>query len=135
MQGIHEMWKTMQIRTGFPHLFIFEKWDREIRMMIIILTIPLLWRVFIRLTAAFTTGIGINDKNCTLSYCRGFKFHKVVMDRNKIVMVRLTQNPFQKISRTCNVIINSRSENTRRHLLRGMNYKKVTELLEKNGLR
>ena len=119
----------------FPDFIFFHKWEREIRMCVIILTIPLLWRVFIRLTAAFTTGMKIDDKNCTLSYCRGFKFHKVVMDRDKIVMVRVLQNPFQIISRTCNVYVYSRNENTKKHILRGLNYKKVTKLLEKNGLR
>lgn len=113
--------------------YFFPLWTKEIRIFLVIIMIPLIWFVAVRFVAAFTTSIGFTQEHCTISYCKLYGFHKTVIRNDKICKVTVSQNPFQKISRTCNVRIYSNSESLDKHVIRGLNYRKVKRLLNNNG--
>lgn len=117
----------------FPYLRLFNDWEREFDMVMIIAMIPLLWRTAVRFAAVFTTYIGLDSESCTLSYCSAYKFHKVIMERDKISQIQISQHPMQKINGSCTIIVFTKSETIKMHCIRCLNYKKVTELLNRNG--
>lgn len=112
---------------------LFPNWKREITILVILTTIPLLWLVIVKAAAAFTTSIGFENGYCTLSYCKWYSFHKSIAALDRVSMVTVMQNPFQKISHTCAVRVYTNSESTDYHTVKGLNYDKVIKLLNRNG--
>ena len=121
------------IVSGRGALYFFPNWKREITILVILTTIPLLWLVIVKAAAAFTTSIGFENGHCTLSYCKWYSFHKSIAALDRVSMVTVMQNPFQKISHTCAVRVYTNSESTDYHTVKGLNYDKVIKLLNRNG--
>ena len=121
------------IISGRGALYFFPNWKREITILVILTTIPLLWLVIVKAAAAFTTSIGFENGYCTLSYCKWYSFHKSIAALDRVSMVTVMQNPFQKISHTCAVRVYTNSESTDYHTVKGLNYDKVIKLLNRNG--
>lgn len=121
------------IVSGRGALYFFPNWKREITILVILTTIPLLWLVIVKAAAAFTTSIGFENGYCTLSYCKWYSFHKSIAALDRVSMVTVMQNPFQKISHTCAVRFYTNSESTDYHAVKGLNYEKVIKLLNRNG--
>ena len=119
--------------SGRGTLYFFPNWKREITILVILTTIPLLWLVMVKAAAAFTTSIGFENGYCTLSYCKWYSFHKSIAALDRVSMVTVMQNPFQKISHTCAVRVYTNSESTDYHTVKGLNYDKVIKLLNRNG--
>ncbi|MDO4945742.1 MAG: PH domain-containing protein [Ruminococcus sp.] len=111
----------------------FIDWDRDIKILAALSLIPLVWLLVVKLAAAFNTAVGFDNGHCTLSYCRFYRFHRTVVKLDRISKITITQNPMQKISRTCNLIIYTNSEKVSRHIVKGLNKKKITELLSECG--
>lgn len=110
--------------------YFLPRWSSEIRMLAVICFVPLLWHVLVKLISVYFTGIGY-EKGCfKLNYCRFYKYHNVLINKSKISKTVIKQNPFQKISGTCTLKIFSASEDIRKHVLKGLNYKKTLNLLK-----
>ena len=124
---------TLPFILGRIALYIFPNWQREITMLVVLTTIPLLWLAAVKAAAAFTTSIGFENGYCTMSYCKWYGFHKSIAALDRVSMVSVMQNPLQKISRTCNVRIYTNSEKTDYHTVKGLNYDKVIKLMNSNG--
>lgn len=124
----------LTVRYFLPDIKLFNAWSRELNMVMIIMAVPLFWKIAVRLAAVFTTFIGIDGESCTLSYCRGYKFHKAVIGRSKISKIQVSQSPFQKISRTCTIKVHTMGERGKTHIIKGLNYSKLMDMLEANGL-
>lgn len=105
----------------------------EIKMIAVITLIPLIWLCAVKFCAAFITSIALDSRHCMLSYCTLYAYHKIIVETTKISKISVSQNPFQRISKTCTVRVYMNSESTSRHTVRGLNYKLVTKLLNNNG--
>lgn len=114
-------------------LGIFPNWKSEITILVVLTTIPLVWLTIVKAAAAFTTSIGFENGYCTISYCKWYTFHKSIAALDRVTMVSVLQNPFQKISKTCAVRIYTNSEDTDYHTVKGLNYEKVIKLMNDNG--
>ena len=119
--------------AGWVLIYFFPEWSREIKVLAAIMVIPMLWLVAVKFAAAFTTSIGLDSENCAISYCNLYRYHKTIVKTKKISKIAVSRNPFQKVSGTCTVRIYTNSENTKRHSVKGLNYKKVLALLNENG--
>ena len=119
--------------TAWVLMYFFPDWTREIKALAIISVIPLLWLCAVKFVASFTTSIGFDGDDCTFSYCNMYRYHKTIVNKKRISKISVSQNPFQKVSGTCCVRIYTNSESTKRHSIKGLNYKKVISLLEKSG--
>ena len=105
------------------------RWETEITIFTLALTIPMVWKVIVSVFAARTTAVGLNDTACTLCYCRGFTFHRAVIPRENITGITLLQNPFQKLSGTCTLQIYTNSEKRVPHKIGGMPRRETAEHL------
>lgn len=112
----------------------FIDWDRDLKILVSLSMIPLAWLAVVKFAAAFNTAVGFGSGHCTLSYCRFYRFHRTVVRLDRISKITITQNPMQKISKTCNLIIYTNSEKVSRHIVKGLNKQKITELLSSGGL-
>ena len=99
---------------------MFPRWDSIIRFVLVIAEIPLVYLLIVKLCAKFTTGIGIGDGMVTLKYCQFYQFHTVIVPKNKIVYVRLSQTIFQRFGKVCDVFVYTRGERASRHRIRGI---------------
>ncbi|WP_294406425.1 PH domain-containing protein [uncultured Ruminococcus sp.] len=112
---------------------ILPDWQMYLKNLALLATLPLVWLFFVKLNAAFFTAVGFDKDHCTLSYCRFYRFHRTVVNRDRISKITVTQNPFQKVSRTCTLRIYTNAETVSRHVVKGLNYKKLTKLLKRSG--
>jgi putative membrane protein len=119
------------VPTGIEKLML--SWQVDLRNLAFIASAPLLWLVAVKWKAAFSTAVGFDGEHCTLSYCRFYRFHRTVVNTDRISKVTVSQNPLQKISKTCNLSIYTNSETVSRHLVKGLNFEKLTKLLKENG--
>ncbi|MDE5860233.1 MAG: PH domain-containing protein, partial [Oscillospiraceae bacterium] len=98
----------------------FPAWNSIIKFLLIMGEIPAVYLLIVKITAKFATGIGVGDETITVKYCRFSQFHTVIVPKNKIVYVKLTQTVFQRFNKTCDVWIYTRGERAARHRARGI---------------
>lgn len=112
----------------------FFPWRRQQIIFIeIMLALPFIWLTIVKCEAAVTTSMGFEGDNVTLSYCRWYTFHKVALKRGNITKVTIRRNPLARMFGTCTVVIYTTGEDSRRHLIGGVNYKKTLKILKDNG--
>lgn len=99
---------------------IFPAWDSIIKFLLIMGEIPSVYLLIVKITAKFSTGIGLDEETITVRYCRFSQFHTVIVPKSKIVYVKLTQTVFQRFNKTCDLWIYTRGERAARHRARGI---------------
>lgn len=113
--------------------YLFPWRKSQIIFIEIMVALPLLWLVVVKCEAAVSTSMGFEGDNVTLSYCRWYTFHKVALKRERITKVTVKRNPLARIFGTCTVVIYTTGEDSRKHLVGGVNYKKALRILKQNG--
>ncbi len=112
----------------------FFPWRRsQIIFIEIMVALPLLWLTIVKCEAAVSTSMGFEGNNVTLSYCRWYTFHKVVLKRESITKVTIRRNPLARLFGTCTVVIYTTGEDSRRHFVGGVNYKTTLRILKEKG--
>ncbi len=119
------VWVPVLLAAGFPIAAsiirtTFPRWDSMIDFLVIMGEIPSIYLLIVKIFAKFTTGIGIDEETVTLKYCSIFQFHTVIVPKNKIVYVRLSQTIFQRGTDVCDVLVYTRGERAVRHRIRGI---------------
>lgn len=99
---------------------LFPAWDSVIKFLLVMGEIPSVYLLIVKTVAKFTTGIGSGEETVTLRYCAFYQFHTVIVPKNKIVYVRLTQTIFQRFNKSCDVKIYTRGERASKHRIRGI---------------
>ncbi|MBQ8298228.1 MAG: PH domain-containing protein [Ruminococcus sp.] len=87
---------------------------------IIMAEIPAIWMIFVKTAAAVTSGISIYEDRIMIRYSRWLGFHTVVAERSRLVRMRVTQTPFQRISRKCTVSLYFNGETSKRHFVKAI---------------
>lgn len=112
---------------------IIPDWRDNLKILAVLSLLPLIWLTVVKTAAAFNTAVGFDKSHCILSYCKNYRFHRVVISLDRISKITVSQNLLQRISRTCVLSIHTNSETVRSHTVKSMNYKKLMKLLEDNG--
>ena len=76
--------------------------------------------LIVNLAAFLTGGAFIGERTVTLCYCRAFGFHNVIVPRDKISQIRISQNFLQKFNNSCNFYLYTRGERASCHKVRGL---------------
>lgn len=114
------------------HFFPF--WKSMILFVTVMAEIPTIWLLIVKFVSFFTTGISENGENICINYCSGFRYHTIIIPKEKIATITLTQNKFQTFADSCNLIIYSNNEFAKSHMLISMPLKEIKELLNSAGL-
>ncbi|MBP1548623.1 MAG: PH domain-containing protein [Oscillospiraceae bacterium] len=96
------------------------RWHEAVQFIGIMLEIPLMYLLAIRIAAKLSTGIGINDKAVTLSYCRATRFHTIIVPKDRIACIKIRRTFFQRVSGCCDVIVYVKGRHKRGHRVRGI---------------
>lgn len=114
--------------------WIFPGWSDIIRWGTLFCICPALWYLAVQIYDLFTAGISYKKDCFTLRYARGFYIHRVVITRDKVATIRLTQSIFQKWNSRCNLHLYSYSEGSTHHYIRELPQAQVVELMRVAGL-
>ena len=115
-------------------VFIFPRWVSEINIIAFISSVPCVWLMIVKTVAAFNTGIGFNESCCVLEYCRFYRFHRVVVKRDKITRVAILQTWAQEKSGYCSIEICTENEKHKPHLIKHLPVDAAMSILRTNGL-
>lgn len=121
--------------VGHVAKFLIADWHAEINMITMIALIPFAWKMIVAVAASFNTSIGFRDGYCTLRYCRFYRFHKIIMPKENISKSVVMQSWFQKVSRRCNLLVYTNSQNTRVHIVKNLPLKETRELCLREGIK
>ncbi len=109
---------------------LFPLWQDVIMHLAHITYIPLVWAATVKILDRYTSGIGHGEGFVTLRYSRRLTFHTVTVPRKDIVAYRFRQSPFQRRRKTGDLIIQTYSEEPRRHRIRNIRECDAAQLLQ-----
>ena len=109
--------------------FVSDNIKADMTYFIIVLTVPLVWLLAVQIFAYKGTSAGMTEDNCTLCYCPGYKFHKVIIPMKNITSVSVRQNPIQRTFGTCTLCVEANSEKKKTHKVSRLPYREVCEML------
>ncbi len=121
------------IAATFVLDWFLPEWSAVIATAGIILEIPAIWLGIAKVVAIFTTGVGFNQGYLAIRYSRFYSFHTVIMPKEKITKIAIRQTLWQKMAKTCSVIVYSASDAKERHVAFGLKLSQALRLLEENG--
>lgn len=82
------------------------------------IALPVLWYFGVRLLDMISSGVSKQDEFYTIRYSIGYYLHTVIVSWEKITVIDIRQNPFQRRSKKCDAAILTRAEGRKRHILR-----------------
>lgn len=109
-------------------------WKSALTNLAVISMVPLVWLVIVKVNAAFNTAVGFEGGHCMLSYCRYYRFHKASVRMDRISKIKITRNPFQRMNGTCHLYVYTSAEGSNCHVVKCLNYEKLTSAMQKAGL-
>ncbi len=113
--------------------WIFPEWESIIMFMMMMFLIPGFWFIVVKFASIFTTGIGFHDGYATLSYCRFYSFHTVVVPIERISIATTKQTVAQYFNKQCDLKIYVNSEKTSYHKVKNFPLKNVLEEFAEQG--
>ncbi len=105
----------------------------DLNAILAIITVPMIWLVIVKTASAFGTGIGFDENGCVLCYCKWYRFHRILLPREHISMIRITRNPFQLLNDTCMLRVYTTGEKRRPHRINFICYSKLREICVREG--
>lgn len=111
----------------------FPRHNTDINALLAILTVPMIWLVIVKTASAFNTSVGFDETGCVLNYCKWYRFHKVLLPKEHITMIRITRNPFQLLNDTCMLRVYTIGEKRRPHRINFIRYSALREMCIREG--
>lgn len=115
--------------AGFVVLMMFPQWRELITFMTILCEVPAVWLLLVKACAYCTNGINITSDSVCAKYCRGYEFHTVTVPLERVAQIRITQNIFQRMNKSCDVHIFTSSEHIGSHRIQSLPIREVQELI------
>lgn len=115
-------------------IYFLPLWKSMILFALVTSEIPIFYLLIVKLVSFFTTGIACDEDSISLHYCNVYQFHTVIIPKDKIATVTLSQNGFQTFANSCNLTIHSQNEFTKSHFIISMPLEKTKEFLKTAGL-
>jgi len=116
------------VAAGSILKILLDRWHSEINILMLVSTLPLMWLVAVKAMASRLTSVGMTGDTCTLCYCRGFEYHKVIINTRNITKTEVTQSFIQKFGGTCTLKIYTDSERRKVHKISKLNYGELMAL-------
>ena len=119
--------------ADFILIRLFPSWREVIRFSAVMLIIPFVWLLAVKIAAAFVTGIGQNGEQVALSYCQVYRFHYVIVNRDKITKATYFQTPFQRRKKVCTLRLNTYGESICLHSVKHLPLESVREFFNEQS--
>lgn len=108
---------------------IFPEWKSAVNFFGAMLEVLFLYLIAVRITARLTTGMGVSREALTLRYCKGFRFHTVIVPKARIAYIKIRRTLFQRAGGSCDVIVYTRGERAREYRVKGIAFKEGKNLV------
>lgn len=115
--------------AGFLAKWLFPKWETLILFLAIMVEIPFLWLLAVKTASFFSAGAAFDSRQICIDYSFGYQFHRVLIPREKICKVIVTQSIFQRVTRACDLRIYATNEFTKCHRIIALPKKETEEFL------
>lgn len=112
-------------------LHFFSQWQRLIKFFVVMVEIPAVYLLIVKIAAFMSTGAGAGEAVLTLRYCRFFHFHTVIVPKSRVAYTKISQNPFQRIRKRCDLVVFIRGERVTRHRLKNLPFAETEGFLQK----
>ena len=117
--------------AGFLLLdYLFPEFHELTLYLGIMVHIPIVWWLFVKITAFFHVGIGIRDDVYTFRSTFAYAIYTTVVHKNKIARVEVRQSLFQKMANCSDVIIYTYNERKHRLVVQNVSQDGVEEFLK-----
>lgn len=113
---------------------LFPAWSIFILFLAVMAEIPAVNLLAVKLIAFYTSGISYKNNAVCLRYCKKRQYHTVIVPKSRIAMVTIKQSFFQRLNCTCDIIINTNSEYTKSHKVKGMTLCEAVKLINSAGI-
>jgi len=110
--------------------YLFPSFHQLAVFVTVMAEIPALWSIIINLTALCTNGITFNDGYIQINYSKGFTFHTVITEPEKIAKFCIKQSPFQRIFKKCTISIYFGSEISVKHTVKAIRIDDAGKILD-----
>lgn len=108
---------------------LLPNWQELLYYLTFIAYVPCAGALAVGLLAFFTTGMAVKDGYYTLRYARHFTFHTVVVPPDKVVTRLLRQNPLQRLTGSCDVLVYTHNERRLHHRIKSVPLSQAAALL------
>lgn len=108
-------------------------WMDMILFVTIMIEIPVIWALIVKIVSNYTTGIGSDENYIKASYCCLYSFHSVVIPKQKISTIIISQTIFQKATNDCTLIFYTHAEHTKKHTVRNLPLEECNKFLKEIG--
>lgn len=114
--------------AAFVFSYFFSEMSELIVFLGVMFELPVLWWMIARVMSFFHTGVSEDGNVYTLYFLKGFGFHTVVVQKEKIVKVKIRQSFWQGFSGVCTVFIYTWSEGKKRHVIPALPIEPIYDL-------
>ena len=118
---------------GFAAILFFPEWYSVVLFLCIMGEVLSVHLLFVALAAYYTNGAGVSEKALTIAYCKGFCFHNVIIPLDKIAFIKIRRSVFQRMSDSCDVLVFTKSEARKCHVIIGLNITDAMKIAAKAG--
>lgn len=108
----------------------FPEFHELILYLGIMVHIPIVWWLFVKITAFFHVGIGIRDDVYTFRSTYAYAIYTTVVHKNKIARVEVRRSLFQKMAHCSDVIIYTYNEKKHRLVVQNVDQDGVEKFLK-----
>lgn len=109
------VYPTLKLLTNyFPRSLEFASF------IMIMIDIPAIWLICVKITAVATSGISVYESKIMIRYSKGYDFHTVVAEKERLVKISAGQTPFQKLFKKCTLSFYFNGEQTQRHFVKAI---------------
>lgn len=100
--------------------YFFESFSRIVVFFAIMAAIPCIWFLIAKIVACFTSGVSIENNFCCVRFSKGFTFHTILADKEKIAKLQIIQNPIDKKTGRCKLDFYLGSELPKKNRIKGI---------------
>ncbi len=123
------------IASSFVSVWIFPEWYDVIIFAFIMFEIPSVYLLIVKIIAFLTSGTNCCDDIITLKYCNFYQFHQIIVPKHRIALINVRQNIFQRMNKSCDLIIYTNAESPKKHRVKGLALNEVSFFLGETGIR
>ncbi|MCR5805591.1 MAG: PH domain-containing protein [Oscillospiraceae bacterium] len=129
------LWVCLQPVAALVLTVFFPEWYDLILFVMIIGEVPAVIMLITKTAAYLTNGVDIK-KNCFCAkYNKWYEFHTISVPFERLAQIKITQTPFQRLNRSCDVHIFTASEYKMGQPVRALPAAEVQDLLKAAGNR
>ncbi len=102
--------------------------------LLMMASLPLIWWLFVKITAFFHSGAGVKGNLCTFSCTFGFRIYTLLIRKERIAKVEVRASFFQRMIHCCDLIIIPYSEQPHRFVVQNLSEAETERFLAQIGL-